>query len=1032
MALSIPEIGEGVVLLWNNPAEGELNSFDAIPTSWNDQPSFNFTRDALKEELAKAEAGESYLNGEMVGGNELKLLVKWLIWMVSAIPNRESQSMFSMLFFIESAGGFLRGDGPKSFKNHVDVDDARDNLTGKWKKQVSDEPAFKDILIRVAEDQFLEAKENLPSWGQFLHLLPTSMTTRSAGGPSVNVDFESSVGKFNITFTDKVINFMATPNRYIGPDALKGIMTQDNPGKIFRRDVPARATRAVFAMHLSQYTHEVYLGTLLLGVQASKNYYSLARQSGSVVADMKWMIFATSRKEYLVILNDYSSFDATEHKWNVRKWLIEATKVLDDKEAGPFESVGALMRELWERMDQIYFDTGDGVIRTDMVNSGEYFTILINNMVNYANFLGTLQLISTSPILKGKMKGYPMLVNFMGDDSIQIWNTGDQLNTAEIAEYTDIMEGYSGLNGLIINKFKVSVRSSYAEYLKKAASWGMIIGRMFQIQVNASERVNLISSFQEIVRSESSQLTEWVSRGGNHEVSLRYSWFLFNLKRRVKREYTFGGKDAAFQTIPMAVLYSPGGIGGAGLSTYTLPGPNKDIPLVLAYNNIEREACNFACSLLIERGGLESELANDILRTGVVDEGKRFIRDNLDTERLRASSDSIRRLAKFGIDIGRFTYANTPQRLVHETVKSSPKIGAIAARGKTVIADEAFAREAEYNALNSDKPILHILVEEGRGWQVCMQWVLHDGVICMCESQLALNPLITEDWITWSTRMKWVVDRSGKQLLLVHEKPNPLVTMSFVGLKGEELEPAISEWLLRNATGSPSVPNLIWRKYSWLRFLQPSWGSTLPMTQPLGAIATHDWNTERIETQIGISSAGDSIQARISKEILRIVSSDPKFPRDIRPDVIVEFLRNPAVISDGTRVIDVLVAMGAKSSDAAKLATSLEEVLENQMFANAVSGYSVTDSLYGNMDTSIRNIARFVEKTDFTLTTRMNKVLTGIGTASVLMYPYKLARKRVKYSINYKELLDVEDELSTGVADSFNEFITMYPQKFID
>jgi RNA-directed RNA polymerase len=166
---------------------------------------------------------------------------------------------------------------------------------------------------------------------------------------------------------------------------------------------------------------------------------------------------------------------------------------------GPWPSVYDAYSTIWVRLQEAVFQSGDEKLVTDIVNSGEYFTILANNFTNKANLDAIISRLATStPEILKKM--HALDIKFMGDDSEQIYSTTTKLNPQELNKILDNVVDVARLNGLDLNKLKTAMRYYYYEYLKKRAEYGWIVPRIFQLQTMASERVNFRLEFQSVFK----------------------------------------------------------------------------------------------------------------------------------------------------------------------------------------------------------------------------------------------------------------------------------------------------------------------------------------------------------------------------------------------------------------------------------------------------------------------------------------------------------------------------------------------------
>jgi hypothetical protein len=293
----------------------------------------------------------------------------------------------------------------------------------------------------------------------------------------------------------------------------------------------------------------------------------------------------------------------------------------------------------------------------------------------------------------------------------------------------------------------------------------------------------------------------------------------------------------------------------------------------------------------------------------------------------------------------------------------------------------------------------------------------------MCEETFNLKPR-DEDWISYSHELKWVCDRSGKYLVLVHEDGTGINFSS----KGDDLEADVMRWLMGNVVGSSDVPNYVWEEFSWLRFLKPEFLDELKPKHRLSPLASIDPHVHDLIETFGASSVGDTTQARLSKELLQL-RRDPDFPADLSPEIIISELSKPEINEDREKIFNVLVAMGAGEHGAARIATMISEILSNFMFTKATSGYSVTDSMYAILDMSLVNVERVLDL-PADISTASRTLANGIGVSYLLERRFSERRRKLRFRVNPKKREQVEEELQYGRQTGLAEFVTL-PNMFI-
>jgi hypothetical protein len=306
-------------------------------------------------------------------------------------------------------------------------------------------------------------------------------------------------------------------------------LTAEQPGSIFFREVVSRAKRAVFAVPLGYYILEAIFAPAILNLQAKTVHFTLAKEAGRTLADHKFGIAASADPNILILLKDFSQFDSSQGWENVRKYALAGFKRglrLSGFE-GPFgpykEGLSEIIDLIWSKTKAAVFATGDNKIVTDMLNSGEFMTIIFNNVTNACNEEETVSRLMNDEQLGPLMNRMKNLHTFfMGDDSVSLWRTPYELGHKEISALAFKIEEVAKGNGLDLNAYKTSLRYFYYEYLKKTAIYGWILPRVLQIQIIGSESSNFDVPVPEQVSGYSNLVSEYVSRGGTHSICYKF------------------------------------------------------------------------------------------------------------------------------------------------------------------------------------------------------------------------------------------------------------------------------------------------------------------------------------------------------------------------------------------------------------------------------------------------------------------------------------------------------------------------------
>jgi hypothetical protein len=114
----------------------------------------------------------------------------------------------------------------------------------------------------------------------------------------------------------------------------------------------------------------------------------------------------------------------------------------------------------------------------------------------------------------------------------------------------------------------------------------------------------------------------------------------------------------------------------------------------------------------------------------------------------------------------------------------------------------------------------------------------------------------------------------------------------------------------------------------------------------------------------GLTSDPSTYASSGADFLARIRARDPLFPRHIQPEQIYGYITDPAIASNPRRVIDALVAMGARGDIAAGIASELSTKGRSFAFRQNAKGFSMNDSFLPCLDLSYSNHERVVKTFD--------------------------------------------------------------------
>jgi hypothetical protein len=628
----------GMVIAWPGFAEKEQKPTMPRPTPMpvtdNDHVAYEFMKDEFEANILHLrEAG-------------LHVQADFWIKMLSADVNEENMSLACFTPTLFYFTGFMSTEFGRSALDQVEqqppVNEDEVTMTPYLTKLWSDAVAKLDVSRVQTEHNFLA-------------MLPRIMTSRSSGGFKATVISyftkwvpgsrrvisgpRKGMYEHQSSYTDKIMNFFLDPFAVHDPEFMRYHSVPWKDGvkyQLSSRTVQAKPKRAIFMMPTPAYISQSFLAIGIGDLQARQNkiivdildfhnVFTIGTERGSIVSDHTHGIVSSSRSDTLICLTDYTAFDSSERYINTRKAFLDGVEegfarhgMHRDGDGTPFMTFKSYLDMFLtrEELDLVcYFQVKNGeVIPVPGLRSGEFVTLIYNNMVNFANFLSFLlgkwqedKYIFAREVLRLNK------VKFQGDDSWQEWVLIPE--TYDIEVHKALVESQqinSAHNGLDINPYKTTTRKFFYEYLKKSAIYGWILGRVLQTLIDAAERPNYsldpISAVMSIVSTSGTCL----SRGWNHEFLVWYCHAFFNMKRGVRHASLRDDPTVHWTQLPFASMWVPINLKGAGGLPHTIIFPSKDaLCALLAFQPENNAMLEKAASVLnIQFPSPERTMAN--------------------------------------------------------------------------------------------------------------------------------------------------------------------------------------------------------------------------------------------------------------------------------------------------------------------------------------------------------------------------------------------------------------------------------------
>jgi hypothetical protein len=376
--------------------------------------------------------------------------------------------------------------------------------------------------------------------------------------------------------------------------------------------------------------------------------FTITKESGATMTDHVDEAIATGDGSRYLISLDYSSFDATERFNNVRIHLMEGLKKgladigLLDTPMGPWPSMEVIIDTLYNKTKNAVFRSRDGLLLIiNMVMSGEFGTITINNITNHASQDAIFERLS-STISWFDSRVRLERTQIQGDDSlVRLLVLNNPLTAQEMKEIMDVIEVVADENGLVINGLKTLFSRTKSSYLKKTFFSGFFLPRLNQIQRMTKERSGDPSSLQEMLSALGAQYAEGVARGQSETVNLNMLTFLgLGVTKIVPKV-----RSIKASWLPQEFLWMPTSLGGAGWYSKSVVAANKDAPIFLLSNRVERTCIDFCAHVYNKvKDTDQSAMAKQILDDEKFRRGVQFIDENLPQSRKQSSSEAQARL----------------------------------------------------------------------------------------------------------------------------------------------------------------------------------------------------------------------------------------------------------------------------------------------------------------------------------------------------------------------------------------------------
>jgi hypothetical protein len=720
-------IGKGYHPRWKMHAydvvEPSMPRFEVHVPVDDDGVYYEVMKDAINEQLeALIEAG-------------LVECHKFWTHMISAEVNEENMDMACYTPALNLMCGFARSEKYLSHKEQFAKAPAPATPIPGFGSEINTAKYLRAIWRDLIKECF-RVKAFPVSEKEYLSRIPYILTSRSAGGAKVSlqVGFRSRVPgavwstkhrkyMLQMSFTDKTMNFFAGPFNFIGRElVLLNRSSPTNPHNIANRDTPGRLRRAVLMVPLQEYLIEGIIAPTIMDIQSTHTVrqadpldpgaiYTVGSETGTVWHDHIHGMVASSDPDRLIVLADFSQFDSSEREHNMRQFMRQGIEegfremgyVRDSGEKFMgFKTFVDAVLTLQELRVKSYFRTREGtpVHKLDQLLSGEFLTLVINNVSNTACFRSFLDMLKSKygGDLSSAIK--LILVRFQGDDSFQIWKIdNERWNVKRYTDFVKLQSKNAMHAGFDLNFDKTVTRKFYYEYLKKTFIYGYAVPRANQTTMSSSETPAFFLSPVESTVAVGGVAATSSARAMDHKYLTYMHMFYWNFKRTVKAQkfkFQRGSNEVSWCALPFGAYFTPSKMKGCGrlLGTIHFPAADGLIGWYAAHDPTLAGIINTAATILdVPPLGIKRTLAKMLLEgtatypADVFAEMKRYNKEHvMDIRKVIACKKALRRLGSKGISLGHLSYMNFSESMMEKAITSAKRLMLIesAARGENM------------------------------------------------------------------------------------------------------------------------------------------------------------------------------------------------------------------------------------------------------------------------------------------------------------------------------------------------------------
>jgi hypothetical protein len=478
------------------------------------------------------------------------------------------------------------------------------------------------------------------------------------------------------------------------------------------------------------------------GPRFNSNVFTVGTETGNIVLDHMDEIRYTGNCQSTGAFvfqgedTDYSSYDESEVEFNTRRPIRDGTiqafhDVYGDAPFPPYDSFETFINSLLPSTPQPFITPGGVVVHLGGIRSGELPTAYFNNLMNAA----------VNHVVQEKVIGMgiarPVLLRIQGDDVKSVYMVPKGYVDYHLAGDSDFdRELYDEVAGLlpsvalpkvitmVVNRCGIETNinkgvglPNVMDYLKVRVAGGVVSPNGYA-QAWGAESVGIPEDPIAFLAGQFAKLDMMVGRGWDPELMWRFSLALFVIRGSWKVSVPNPNENYSYMYYPPIIqLFSPTFLGGLGRAPFPCPVAAdmllvymaKTFPAYMqavtaasvgykppATTDVARSIADrfmaadkrhdFTIISKLKRVQLPSKALAQPFALGIAD-----VSASLDPDAIQRSKASARELKNKRYQIhADLSYFNSPKRVVHDVIRTNPKVMQTAAQYRVAISEDEF------------------------------------------------------------------------------------------------------------------------------------------------------------------------------------------------------------------------------------------------------------------------------------------------------------------------------------------------------